>query len=138
MFFFYKISIDLVVVDVFRKPTDDAKKEQLNDLYNFIMWLDDDNLKFCKSTSLVIKNECLGIVKDLFGLKLPVYFTRSTYIKLAKYLYKKIEAWTLPSGTPGIGKTLFIIYWIYFILSADHQKDKTVFFFFFFSLIDVS
>jgi DNA replication protein DnaC len=60
-----------------------------------------------------------NIISVIFGLDPDeVFFIRNCYKKLAKEIFsnKHNQNRVLLSGTPGIGKTLFGLYWIWYLL----------------------
>jgi hypothetical protein len=92
---------------------------------NFFNDLSNSNLKINHRYDLT---EYKDILKDLFGLEnSDCYYIRKCYGDLAESIFKDkvINNYVILTGSPGIGKTLFIIYWLWYLLT-QYKNDELV------------
>jgi hypothetical protein len=126
-FFFFKMIfiILLELTDVFGKEiTNEPEKKVLKSYCRFFQDIGSDNLEVSKNFNIGEEN-----ILNLFGLgKDEIFFVRPAYLKLANIIYnnRNKEKIVMLTGSPGIGKTLFIIYWVWFLLKKAENEDISV------------
>jgi putative protein kinase ArgK-like GTPase of G3E family len=114
----------LALTDIFGKEvTNEFEKNDLKLYCRFFQNMESVKMKKSKN----IKIEGKDVLKKLFSLEEDEdYFVRPSYVELADIIYKEHEnsKAVLLTGSPGIGKTIFILYWLWFLISF--KKDISV------------
>jgi hypothetical protein len=116
--------IFLELTDVFGKEiTNESEKKVLKSCCRFFQDMENVNLK--ESENFKVEEN----VRNLFGFEEDeLFFVRPSYLKLAETIFnsRNLNKTVLLSGTPGIGKTVFTIYWVWYLLRQSINKDISV------------
>jgi hypothetical protein len=125
IFFFY---LSLAYVDTNGKKVNNVFEERvLKGIYTLFTSLEDTTILVEKK--IVFQHQELQLtLQQLFGLgNGEFFFTRKVYKEVAENISRNMNNncnRVILSGTPGIGKSLFGLYWIWFVLRF--HKENTV------------
>jgi hypothetical protein len=110
---------DDVLKDSFgEKVTEAEMGVELFKLKNFFTWLADANTNMKEPRHINFFNVDRNLLYNIFGIAADEeFYVRRSYIDLGEILLKEgCNKRVIISGSPGIGKTLFSIFWMWRIL----------------------
>jgi hypothetical protein len=114
-------------VDVSYNVSGEEKKLH-GEIIDFLKFLINTNFEANKVINIEYHKD---VVKELFDMDISdgcgYYFVRQSYIELCKLV--KNNEYNVITGSPGIGKSLFLIYWLRHILKLKTRRNVYISFF---------